>query len=142
MQENPFTFVKHMTSSKKKWEDFSDVNKDAYSQYLSNRYLSMDMDLIKIVNQIQMNQLDNKQHYEIYCNLLPKFEFRHKYIKPSKKKKPKLDILIGIMVNIFECNRKQAEKYIDNIKDKGLIRQLLEKYGTEEIDIKEILKVL
>ena len=54
------------------WDDISEEDKKTWSNYMTHRFLSMKMDWIEIVNEIQKYQLEPKELYKFYTDILPK----------------------------------------------------------------------
>ncbi len=71
------------------WDKISEEDKKTYSTYMINRFLSMKMEWVDFVNEIQKhwNELSPKEHYKIYSSVLPKGKKYLKYIKIKNAKK-------------------------------------------------------
>ena len=54
------------------WEEISDEDKKSWSNYMVNRFLSMKMDWIDIVNEVQKYQMEPEILYKVYTNIFPK----------------------------------------------------------------------
>ena len=126
---------------KKSWEEHSEDDRKKFSPFIINRWLSMDIDFIEIVNYFQkysIGQLKPKEVYKWYCDILPKGKRYNKYIKGKKDKKYDPE-LINILINWFECSKLEAKENLSYIS-KEEVNQILEKYGFDPKKIKSICK--
>ena len=136
-----FDWVNEVKTKKRAWESFSESDQKTFSPFLVNRFLSMDVEFIEIVNYFQkyaVGTLEPREVYKWYCDMLPKGKRFNKYIKGKKDKKYNTE-LIDIMVTHFECSKSQVKDYLDLIAKNELIK-ILEKYGMNEKTIKRLLK--
>ena len=121
---------------KKSWEEFSETDKKKFSPFIINRWLSMDIEFIEIVNYFQkysIGQLKPKEVYKWYCDILPKGKRFNTYIKGKKSKKYE-DWLTKLLCNHFECSKLQVTEYLELI-DKEELKTILEMYGTDKKQI-------
>ena len=126
---------------KKHWNDFTEDEQKKFSPFIINRWLSMDKEFIEIVNFFQkysIGMLESKEVYKWYCDILPKGKRFNKYIK-SKKQKKYDDFLINTLCKYFKCSKLEVSEYIQLIDKQELI-SILEKYGTNPKQIKNICK--
>ena len=81
-----FDHIKEITSVQKPnyWDTLSDGDKKTWSNYMVHRFLSMKMDWVELVNELQKYNLKPKELYKIYTNILPKGKQWLKYIKGEK----------------------------------------------------------
>mgnify|MGYP006921282006 CR=1 FL=1 len=120
-----FSIIKDLTQNKKSFKDLSEEDLKQVNPYMINRFLSMNKDLVELVNHVQVIPYENKEsYYKIYLEFLPKKSLWLQYIK-SKNKVANKDLLLHL-ANYFECSSKEVEEYI--------------KYMSKD-DIKEILKL-
>ena len=134
-------WMNQLLVTKKHWNDFTEDEQKKFSPFIINRWLSMDKDLLEIVNFFQkysIGTLEPREVYKWYCDMLPKGKRFNKYIKGKKDKKYNTE-LIDIMVTHFECSKSQVKDYLDLIAKNELI-EILEKYGMNEKTIKRLLK--
>ena len=69
-----FDHINHLTHKKKPWEDLSEADQKSFSPYIINRWLSMNPDLIEIVDMFQqytIGPLSKKHVYQLYLDFLP-----------------------------------------------------------------------
>tara|TARA_B100001113_G_C20552796_1_gene381178 strand:+ start:84 stop:503 length:420 start_codon:yes stop_codon:yes gene_type:complete len=126
---------------KKPWDSFSESEQKKFSPFIVNRFLSMDKEFIEVVNYFQkysIGTLEPKEVYKWYCDFLPKGKRFNKYIKGKKSKKYD-DWLIKLLCIHYECSKLQVSEYLE-LLDKNELRSILEMYGTEEKQIKKVIK--
>jgi len=136
-----FDWINQINYEKKSWNSFSNVEKKTFSTFIINRWLSMDGDLIEIVNYFQkysIGLLEPKDVYRWYCDMIPRKKRFNKYIKAKKGMKYNKD-LIDIMCKHYETSKKECMDYIE-ILSKGDIEELLKLYGKDKKEIKKLLK--
>lgn len=139
-----FDFLKYLTYEKRPWEDLSDGDKKAFSPYLINRWLSMNMELIDIVNEFQhltIGNLDKREVYKLYYDFLPRRKFFSKYVK-SKRKKPNSE-LVDLVCKFYDISARESVDYIEFYKSKpdgiNTLKMICSQYGMED---KQILKLI
>ena len=134
-------WVNQVLIYKKPWDSFSHSDQKSFNAYILNRFLSMDIDFIEIVNHFQkysIGTIEPREVYKWYCDILPKGKRFNKYIK-SKNLKKYDDELINILVNYLECSKLEVKENLSLIS-KEEVNQILEKYGTDPKKIKTICK--
>jgi hypothetical protein len=139
-QATLFDHLNNISYSKKDWNTLSEMDKKSFSVYMVNRFLSMNMDYIDIVNEIQQytnGQLKNKEIYNIYKNILPKKKGFFGYIKGSKKAKYSPDLLERLKI-YFEVSYRELEDYL-SILSKDDIIAILQKFGHSDKEIKKMI---
>ena len=70
-----FDHLANITWKKKPWSELTELDQKSFSPYLINRWLSMNPDLIEIVDMFQQYTIGplNKKHvYQLYFDVLPK----------------------------------------------------------------------
>ncbi len=131
-----FDWVKQVKDTKDSWENFTEEDKDKYNNYMINRVISMNPDLLDIVNLSQIiPPQDKRSSYLFYQHILPKDKKFYKYIKTKNK------VNEGLISNIsryFSCGRNEAKQYHE-LLSKQQLRKILENLGNEEKQIKKML---
>ena len=90
MASKPATIFDHLaniTWKKKMWSDLSEPDQKSFSPYLINRWLSMNPDLIEIIDMFQQYTIGplNKKHvYQLYYEILPKQKIFTKYVRAKR----------------------------------------------------------
>ena len=138
-----FDHIKHITDvqSPNYWDDISDEDKKSWSNYMVNRFLSMKMDWIELVNEVQKYPLKPKELYKVYTDILPKKKQWLKYIKGDKSMKyPKW--VYEIVAKYLEISLREAaaavEVYEMSHGGQAELIDILIKYGRTEQEIRKI----
>ena len=113
-----FDHLKNITTTKGSY-----LGDEGWSNYMINRYLSMNQDYIELVNIIQKNtwQMKGENLYSLYKDIIPKSNVYLKYIKGKTSSKYKPDEIEAIQ-KYYQVSKREAKDYIDllskdNIKD-------------------------
>jgi hypothetical protein len=131
-------WLNEITLYKTPIENISEESWDKWNSYMVNRYVSMDIRYIELVNYIQTLPYDNKQQiYLIYREMIPKNKVFLKYIKSRTKRQPAT--LVEYVAKYFECSLGEAEEYIDILRKNG-VRSVLYKMGIEDKEVEKLLK--
>jgi len=139
--KTPWEWTKEITEKKTAWENFDESSQKKFSGYMVNRFMSMKLELVNFVNDLQKLELDKKNLYNVYKEILPRKKMWFKYIKADKTTKYE-SWLTDIMCKHFEVSKKEVISYIELLlgtkKGKLELRDILEKYGTETKLIKKL----
>jgi hypothetical protein len=131
-------WLNEITLYKSSIENISLESWDSWNSYMINRYVSMDIRYIELVNYIQTIPYDNKQQiYLIYREMIPKQKTFFKYLKVSKRKKNLQ--AIDYVAKHFECSLGEAEEYMDLLREHG-VRGVLYKMGITDKEADKLLK--
>ena len=93
------SIFEHLSGIKEKktsWESLTDMDKKSFSPFIINRWLSMNMDLLPIVNILQkytIGLLSARDTYKVYLDFLPNKKTFDKYIKGKSDGKYNKDML-------------------------------------------------
>ena len=126
---------------KKHWNDFTEDEQKKFSPFIINRWLSMDIEFIEIVNYFQkyaIGTLEPREVYKWYCDVLPKGKRFNKYIKGKKSKKYDKELL-KVLSNHFQCSKSNILDCIELINKNELIT-ILENYGIDSKQVKRMVK--
>ena len=122
------------------WEEISDEDKKSWSNYMTHRFLSMKMEWVELVNELQKYNLQPKELYKLYTNVLPKGKQWLKYIK-GRNQMDYPNWLINIVANQEKISKKEAIEYIDMLMltEGGMLElgQLAQKWGIEPKKIED-----
>lgn len=136
-----FDHLAGITHKKVKWEALSEIDKKSFSPFIINRWLSMDMDYVQVVNELQkytIGVLNPKEVYKLYFEVLPKEKKFNKYVKGKSDDKYG-DELISYLIKWFKVSSREIYDYLE-LMDKSEVILILKKYGLEDKKIKELLK--
>ena len=141
-----FDHLANITWKKTDWNKLNEASQKSFSPYLINRWLSMNPDLIEIVDMFQqytIGPLSKKHVYQLYLDFLPKQKSFNKYIKGKKMNKYNKD-LINIIGEHYQIPKTEAEEYItiflSNSDTIDNITTILKMYGKTDKEIKKLLK--
>ncbi len=131
-------WLNEITLYKSPIENISQESWECWNSYMVNRYVSMDIRYIELVNYIQTIPYDNKQQiYSIYREMIPKQKTFFKYLKVNKRKKNLQ--AIDYIAKHFECSLGEAEEYMDILRENG-VRSVLYKMGVTDKEADKLLK--
>ena len=136
-----FDHLANITWKKTPWDQLDEPSQKSFSPYLINRWLSMNMNYIEIVDMFQqytIGPLSKKHVYQLYFDFLPKQKSFNKYIKGKKQDKYNKE-LVKLIANHFQIARIEAEEYISLLNKQEII-SILKKYGKTEKEVKSLLK--
>lgn len=106
-----FDHLKNITTQKGEY-----LGDEGWSNWMINRYLSMDQDYVEVVNEIQRNtwQMSGEHLYNVYKDILPKAYKYLKYVKRAKKKDYDEEQIDALRI-YFEISKKKAQEYHDQM---------------------------
>jgi hypothetical protein len=136
-----FDWLNQINYEKKSWDKFSEDEQKKFSTFIINRWLSMDENLIQIVNYFQkysIGILEPRDTYKWYCNIIPKQKRFNKYVKGKNAVKYDAE-LINTICKFYETSKQECVEYISMMGKKELT-SILELYGKEPKQIKKLLK--
>lgn len=138
------TIFQHLSGIKEKkesWTSLSDMDKKSFSPFIINRWLSMNLDLLPIVNILQkytIGFLSARDVYKVYLDFLPKKKTFDKYVKGSKSSKYNKDVL-EYLSKWYGVSQREVTDYLE-ILSKDDVISILTKYGLTEKESKKLLK--
>ena len=116
------------------WDEISDEDKKSWSNYMVNRFLSMKTDWIELVNELQKYNLQPKELYKLYTNVLPKGKRWLKYTK-GRNQMTHPNWLINVVANHNEVSQKEAYDMVEMymLTEGGMLElgELCKKWGVE-----------
>ena len=128
-----FDWINQILVTKKHWDEFTEDEQKKFSPFIINRWLSMDMDFIEVVNYFQkysIGTLEPREVYKWYSDFLPKGKRYNKYIKSKNKKKYDPE-LINILCDYFEDSKSNIIEYI-NFMNKKQLKEILKMHGRDK----------
>ena len=136
-----FDFIDGITHKKKQWSEWTESDQKKFAPFIVNRWLSMRMELIDLVNMLQkytIGTLTPKETYRIYHELLPQSKGFAKYIKSSKEDayNPKL---VDQIVEHFTISKSEAVEYLDLLNVEQ-VTNIISLYGYTDAEIKTMIK--
>lgn len=134
----------HLSGIKEKkvaWESLSEMDKKSFSPFIINRWLSMNMDLLPIVNILQkytIGLLSSRDVYKVYLDFLPKQKTFDKYIKGKSEGKHNKELLKYLSM-WYGVSERECIEYLE-ILPKEEVMKIVMKYGLTDKESKKLLK--
>ena len=142
-RKNLFDHINAITSQQHSnyWDEITDEDKKSWSNYMVNRFLSMKMEWVEFVNEVQKYPLKPKELYKVYTDILPKKRQWLKYIKGDKEMKyPKW--VYEIVAKHLQISLREASDAVDMYElshgGQAELIDILIKYGKTEQEIRKI----
>ena len=138
------TIFEHLSGIKEKkesWESLSEMDKKSFTPFIINRWLSMNLELLPIINILQkytIGLLSPKEVYKLYLDFLPKQKTFDKYIKGKKEGKYNKELL-EYLSKWYGVSQREVSDYLD-LLPKDEVINILKKYGLTEKEAKKLLK--
>ena len=138
------TLFQHLSGIKEQkasWESLSVMDRKSFEPYMVNRFLSMNMGLLELVNELQkytIGQLSPRDVYKLYLDVLPKKKSFDKYIKGSKEYKHP-NMVVDYLSMYFEVSKREVLDYLE-ILSKDEVTNIIQKFGVDKKEIKKWLK--
>lgn len=135
---NLFDWLKEINSKKSPVDSFSQEDWDQWNSYMVHRFLSMDPNLLELVNEVQkLPPTDKKKIYSIYKEFVPKNNKWNKYIKSTLKQRNKE--LTEYLKGYFQLSTREVKEYMEMLGDEEILR-ILSQLGIENKTAKKLLK--
>ena len=118
-------------------------DKRTFVNYMINRFLSMDYDLVEVMDQLQKHSvgLKPRDYYRVLIEVVPRGRSFHKYIKSTKGSQHN-PALIELLASHFEVSKLEATEYANLFKltDSGQeeLAELCAKYGKEPKEVEKL----
>tara|TARA_R100000030_G_scaffold100893_2_gene95184 strand:+ start:170 stop:622 length:453 start_codon:yes stop_codon:yes gene_type:complete len=138
------TIFQHLSGIKEKkesWESLSEMDKKSFTPFIINRWLSMNMGLLPIINVLQkytIGLLSARDVYKVYLDFLPKQKTFDKYIKGNKAGKYNKECL-EYLSQWYGVSQREVMDYLE-ILSKDDVINILMKYGLTDKEAKKLLK--
>lgn len=145
MARQIFDFLEDLTSKKTPWNNIPDSDRKSYSPYMIQRWLSMDMNMIPLIADIQSltTTLTPKEHFILFRDILPKQKLWLKYTSSKGVKDKDWTLVIGLLCKTMSISSKEAEEHIELLLETGnrsQIETFLHQVGYSSDEIKKIMK--
>ena len=131
-----FDHIKQITSIQNPnyWNDISEDDKKTWSNYMVHRFLSMKMEWVELVNELQKYNLKPKDLYKLYTNVLPKGRQWLKYTK-GRNQMEHPQWLINLVAVHMKSSKKEAYDAVEMymLTEGGMLElgEICRKYGVE-----------
>ena len=112
----------------------SDEDKKSWSNYMTHRFLSMKMEWVELVNELQKYNLKPKDLYKLYTNVLPKGKQWLRYTK-GRNQMEHPQWLINLVAVHMKSSKKEAYDAVEMymLTEGGMLElgEICRKYGVE-----------
>jgi len=142
-KKNLFQHLSQVTTQQNPdyWNTLSDEDKKTWSNYMIHRFLSMKMEWVELVNELQKYNLKPKELYKLYTNILPKGKQWLKYTK-GRNQMEHPNWLINIVANQEQFSKREAYDMIEMLylTEGGMLElgEICTKWGVEPKKIEEL----
>jgi hypothetical protein len=120
------------------FKNLTDADRKSWSNYMICRFLSMQPNLIELVNEIQKYQtLDPELFYQCCIAIVPKGRAYYPYIKNSKSKEHTKE-LIGLMKGYFMESERNVTEYLSLMTEEQ-IKQIVSLFGYTEKEMEKLI---
>ena len=140
MAKTLFDHINEIYQSQKKnyFSGLDDGEKRTYSNYMVNRFLSMNIHQLPLVNEIQKYNLPSDVHYLFFATTIPRGKQYNKYVK-SKNETKYEGWLVTLVSKHFTVSESEAMMYLDIYygEHKDALRSLCEGYGIDNKTLKK-----
>ena len=103
-----FDHISHVREKKTEnyFDTLTDEDKKTFSNYMVNRFLSMDMNLIEVIDQLQKHSvnLNPRDYYRVLREVVPQGRAFHKYIKSANDDKHNAE-LVNLVASHYEVSK-------------------------------------
>lgn len=141
MAKTLFDHINEIYQSQKKsyFSGLDDGEKRTYSNYMVNRFLSMNIHQLPLVNEIQKYNLPSDVHYLFFATTIPRGKQYNKYVK-SKAENKYESWLVELVAKHYEVSQSEAVTYLNIYydRDKDGLRELCEKYAVDKKQLKKV----
>ncbi len=131
-----FDHIKQITNVQNQlyWDNLTDADKKTWSNYMVHRFLSMKMEWVELVNELQKYNLKPKDLYKLYTNVLPKGKQWLKYTK-GRNQMEHPQWLINLVAVHMKISKKEAYDAVEMymLTEGGMLElgEICRKYGVE-----------
>ena len=125
------------------FDTLTDEDRKTFVNYMINRFLSMDMNLVEVIDQLQVHSvgLKPRDYYRVLREVVPPGRSFHKYIK-SVGVSENNSALVELLASHFEVSKLEADEYASLFKmtDSGQedLAELCVKYGKEPKEVEKL----
>ena len=131
-----FDHIKQITNVQNQlyWDNLTDADKKTWSNYMVHRFLSMKMEWVELVNELQKYNLKPKDLYKLYTNVLPKGNQWLRYTK-GRNQMEHPQWLINLVAVHMKSSKKEAYDAVEMymLTEGGMLElgEICRKYGVE-----------
>ena len=102
----------YLDQKKNYFAGLDDGEKRTYSNYMVNRFLSMNIHQLPLVNEIQKYNLPSDVHYLFLATTIPRGKQYNKYVKAAKETKYE-EWLVDLVAKHYNVSQVEATSYLE-----------------------------
>ena len=131
-----FDHIKQITNVQNQlyWDNITDADKKTWANYMVHRFLSMKIEWVELVNELQKYNLKPKDLYKLYTNVLPKGKQWLRYTK-GRNQMEHPQWLINLVAVHMKSSKKEAYDAVEMymLTEGGMLElgEICRKYGVE-----------
>lgn len=144
MAKHIFDHLKGITKDKTPWNSLSDGDKKSWDDYMITRWLSMNIEYLDFLNELQIvnnSSMTSKDYYNMLLYSLPKKYTYIKYIKKPNTFENKKELLNFLSI-VYKVSKRECLDIIDIFRSLKLNDEfdiIMKTHGIQE-DEKEKLR--
>jgi hypothetical protein len=147
MSKTIFDHLKGITKEKIPWDSLSDSDKKSWDDFMITRWLSMKMEYVEFLNELQLyrsGELKDSNYYNFLLHTLPAETSYYKYIKRPRVFETHKKIL-EFFSSVYKVSHRESLDIIKTfriLKLESEFNELLIQYGIQESEKEELRKEL
>jgi hypothetical protein len=147
MAKSIFDHLKAVSKEKIPWDSLSESDKKSWDDYMITRWLSMNIDYVHYMNELQMlrtNEVRSKDYYNMLLYSLPTKYAYIKYIKKPNTLESKKELLT-FLSTVYKVSKRECLDIIElfrNLKLNDEFERILTMHGIQENDKDQLRKEL
>lgn len=129
------------------YDNLSVEDRKSFGIFMINRFISMGMDFVEIVNEIQKHWgiVKERDVYLFYSQILPRGKQWNKYIKAKGGKEKKYEEwVLKLLAEYYSVSQMEAAMYLETFmktsEGKKALKEIFESYGVEPRKIKKVVR--
>lgn len=129
------------------YDNLSVEDRKTFGIFMINRFISMKMDFVEIVNEIQKHWgiVKERDVYLFYSQILPRGKQWNKYVKAKGgKEKKHEDWVLKLLAEYYSVSQTEATMYLETFmktpEGKEALKEIFEAYGVEPRKIKKVVR--
>lgn len=131
------------------YDSLSVEDRKTYDSFMINRFLSMNMDYVEIVNELQKHwdAIKDRESYLFFSQLLPNGKQWNQYIKAKKGEKERKceGWILELLARHYLVSQTEAKMYFETFMNtpegQASLKELFEDYGVEPKKIKKVVRL-
>lgn len=127
-----YDYVFNIINKKRSFDEFTKEEKGEYNQFMINKVLSMDYDLLPLtqLNNSFINKIPDSVFDKALQNFIPNKKYSLKYIKGKREKDDIKKYIIEKISSLYAVPLKDAEQYFYELNENQL-KLILSEFGID-----------